>query len=33
MVAVVLFAYLNANYLRSEKRFRRLYNTVARYSR
>lgn len=33
MVAVVLFAYLDANYLRSEKQFRRLYNTVARSSR
>lgn len=33
MVAVVLFAYLDANYLRSEKKFRRLYNTVARSSR
>ncbi|MDK1361919.1 hypothetical protein QNO00_16835 [Arthrobacter sp. zg-Y1219] len=32
MVAVVLFAYLDANYLRSEKQFRRLYNTVARSS-
>lgn len=30
MVTVVLFAYLDANYLRSEKQFRRLYNTVAR---
>lgn len=29
LVAVVLFAYLDANYLRSEKRFRRLYNSVA----
>lgn len=33
MVAVVLFAYLDVNYLKSEKRFRRLYNTVARSSR
>lgn len=33
MVAVVLFAYLDANYLRSEKQFRRLYNTVARSGR
>ncbi|WP_246169389.1 HIT family protein [Actinotalea subterranea] len=33
MVAVVLFAYLDANYLRSERQFRRLYNTVARSSR
>lgn len=33
MVAVVLFAYLDANYLRSEQQFRRLYNTVARFSR
>jgi len=33
MVAVVLFAYLDANYLKSEKQFRRLYNTVARSSR
>ncbi|ACQ79755.1 histidine triad (HIT) protein [Beutenbergia cavernae DSM 12333] len=33
MVAVVLFAYLDANYLRSEKRFRRLYDTVARSTR
>jgi len=33
IVAVVLFAYLDANYLRSEKQFRRLYNTVARSSR
>lgn len=33
MVAVTLFAYLDANYLRSEKQFRRLYNTVARSSR
>ncbi|WP_448071118.1 HIT family protein [Georgenia yuyongxinii] len=33
LVAVVLFAYLDANYLRSEKQFRRLYNTVARSSR
>jgi hypothetical protein len=27
--AVVLFAYLDANYLRQEKRFRRLYKAVA----
>lgn len=33
MVAVALFAHLDANYLKSEKRFRRLYNTVARSSR
>ena len=33
MVAVVLFAYLDANYLRSEKQYRRLYNAVARSSR
>jgi len=33
LVAVVLFAYLDANYLKSEKQFRRLYNTVARSSR
>lgn len=33
MIAVVLFAYLDANYLKSEKEFRRLYNTVARSSR
>jgi ATP adenylyltransferase len=33
LVAIVLFAYLDANYLRSEKQFRRLYNTVARSSR
>lgn len=33
MVAVMLFAYLDANYLKSEKQFRRLYNTVARSSR
>lgn len=33
MVAVVLFAYLDANYLKSEKRYRRLYDTVARSSR
>lgn len=32
MVAVLLFAYLDANYLKSEKQFRRLYNTVARSS-
>lgn len=32
-VAVVLFAYLGANYLQSEKQFRRLYTTVARLSR
>ncbi|MDV7137075.1 HIT family protein [Williamsia muralis] len=29
IVAVILFAYLDANYLRSEKAFRKLYNTVA----
>lgn len=29
MAAIVLFAYLDANYLKSEKRFRQLYNTVA----
>lgn len=33
LVAVLLFAYLDANYLKSEKQFRRLYNTVARSSR
>lgn len=33
MVSVLLFAYLDANYLRSERQFRRLYNTVARSSR
>ncbi|KWR72581.1 histidine triad (HIT) protein [Arthrobacter sp. W1] len=33
MVAIVLFSYLDANYLKSEKQFRRLYNTVARSSR
>lgn len=33
LVAIVLFAYLDANYLRSEKQFRRLYNTVARSTR
>ncbi|PFG45128.1 histidine triad (HIT) family protein [Georgenia soli] len=33
MVSVVLFAYLDANYLRSEKQYRRLYDTVARSSR
>lgn len=33
LVAIVLFSYLDANYLRSEKQFRRLYNTVARSSR
>lgn len=33
MVAVVLFAYLDANYLRSEKQYRKLYNAVARSSR
>lgn len=33
MAAIVLFAYLDANYLKSEKQFRRLYNTVARSSR
>jgi ATP adenylyltransferase len=29
IVSVILFAYLDANYLRSEKRFRKLYNIVA----
>lgn len=29
LAAVVLFAYLDANYLRQEKRFRRLYKAVA----
>ena len=33
MVAVALFAYLDANYLRSEREYRRLYNAVARSSR
>ncbi|MGV9792568.1 HIT family protein [Gordonia sp. NPDC003422] len=33
VTAVVLFAYLDANYLRSEKAFRKLYNTVARAER
>lgn len=33
VVAVILFAYLDANYLRSEKAFRKLYNTVARAER
>ncbi len=33
LAAIVLFSYLDANYLRSEKQFRRLYNTVARSSR
>ncbi|MFQ4149739.1 HIT family protein [Arthrobacter sp. LAPM80] len=33
LVSVILFAYLDANYLRSEKRFRELYNTVARAKR
>lgn len=33
LCATVLFAYLDANYLKSEKQFRRLYNTVARSSR
>jgi histidine triad (HIT) family protein len=33
LVAIILFAYLDANYLRSEKQFRRLYNTVARSTR
>lgn len=33
LVSVVLFAYLDANYLRSEKKFRWLYNTVARSRR
>src|SRR3954447_8192400 len=29
LAGVVLFAYLDANYLRQEKRFRRLYKAVA----
>lgn len=33
LVSVLLFAYLDANYLRSEKRFRALYNTVAQSRR
>lgn len=33
IMAVLLFAYLDANYLKSEKQFRRLYNTVARSTR
>ena len=33
VIAVVLFAYLDANYLRSEKAFRKLYNTVAQAER
>lgn len=33
LVSVALFSYLDANYLRSEKRFRRLYNTVAQSRR
>lgn len=33
MVAIVLFAYLDANYLKSEKQFRALYNTVAQSQR
>lgn len=33
LVAILLFAYLDANYLRSEKRFRTLYNTVAQSRR
>ncbi len=33
VIAVILFAYLDANYLRSEKAFRKLYNTVARAER
>jgi ATP adenylyltransferase len=33
IVAVVLFAYLDANYLRSERAFRKLYDTVARAER
>ncbi len=33
IVAIVLFSYLDANYLKSEKQFRRLYNTVARSGR
>lgn len=32
IAAVVLFAYLDANYLRQEKRFRRLYKAVAQGS-
>lgn len=33
LVSILLFAYLDANYLRSEKRFRTLYNTVAQSRR
>ncbi|MEZ5086411.1 MAG: HIT family protein [Tessaracoccus sp.] len=33
IVSIVLFSYLDANYLRSEKRFRQLYDTVARSRR
>lgn len=33
VIAVILFAYLDANYLRSEKAFRKLYNTVTRAER
>jgi histidine triad protein len=33
LVPILLFAYLDANYLRSEKRFRALYNTVAQSKR
>ncbi|WP_454932057.1 HIT family protein [Actinomyces oricola] len=33
LVSVILFSYLDANYLRSERRFRVLYNTVARSRR
>lgn len=33
LFSILLFAYLDANYLRSEKRFRSLYNTVAQSRR
>lgn|GEM_PF-78610 len=33
IVAVILFAYLDANYLRSERAFRNLFNTVVRTER
>lgn len=33
VIAVILFAYLDANYLRSEKAFRKLYDTVAQAER
>lgn len=33
IVSVALFAYLDANYLRSEKQFRQLYNIIARSNR